>query len=175
MPTAVFKAIALTENSLFMNYVLTDNYTPIKVLLAEDDEDDQFFFSDALAGLPFPTELTIVSNGHDAVEKLKHADKKPDIIFLDLNMPKMDGKECLKLIRTNQLYTTIPCIILSTSSAHTEIEETYCAGANLYMLKPNEGGNLLKMVNKVLKQDWTDDFTPKKERYFLSERNLQRA
>lgn len=158
-----------------MNYVLTDNYTPIKVLLAEDDEDDQFFFSDALAGLPFPTELTIVSNGHDAVEKLSHSANKPDIIFLDLNMPKMNGKECLKHIRTDKTLTSIPCIILSTSSAHAEIEETFYAGANLYMLKPNEGGNLLKMVNKVLKQDWTEDFTPKKERYFLSERNLQRA
>lgn len=158
-----------------MKYVLTDNYTPIKVLLAEDDEDDQFFFSDALAGLPFPTELTIVSNGKDAVEKLSHADNKPDIIFLDLNMPKMNGKECLKMIRTNKSYKSIPCIILSTSSAHAEIEETYYAGANLYLLKPNEGSNLLKMVNKVLKLDWNENFTPKKELYFLSERTLQRA
>jgi CheY-like chemotaxis protein len=158
-----------------MKYVLTDNYTPIKVLLAEDDEDDQFFFSDALAELPFPTELTIVSNGQDAVEKLTQADSKPDIIFLDLNMPKMNGKECLKQIRTNKLYKTIPCIILSTSSAHAEIEETYDAGANLYILKPNEGSNLLKMVNKALKLDWEENFTPKKELYFLSERTLQRA
>lgn len=158
-----------------MKYVLTDNYTPIKVLLAEDDEDDQFFFSDALAELPFPTELTIVSNGQDAVEKLTQADSKPDIIFLDLNMPKMNGKECLKQIRTNKLYKTTPCIILSTSSAHAEIEETYDAGANLYILKPNEGSNLLKMVNKALKLNWKENFTPKKELYFLSERTLQKA
>jgi CheY-like chemotaxis protein len=158
-----------------MKYVLTHHNTPIKVLLAEDDEDDQFFFSDALAGLPFPTELTIVSNGHDAVEKLSHSANKPDIIFLDLNMPKMNGKECLKQIRTNKTLTSVPCIILSTSSAHTEIEETYHAGANLYLLKPNENGNLLKMVNKVLKQDWEENFTPKKELYFLSEKTLQRA
>ncbi|GAB3517950.1 response regulator [Emticicia fontis] len=158
-----------------MKYVLTDNYNPIKVLLAEDDEDDQFFFSDALSELPFPTELTIVSNGKAAVEKLHEAVSKPDIIFLDLNMPKMNGKECLKQIRTNKSYKSIPCIILSTSSAHAEIEETYYAGANLYVLKPNEGSNLLKLVNKVLKQDWKENFTPKKELYFLSERNLQRA
>ena len=158
-----------------MKYLITDNYTPIKVLLAEDDEDDQFFFSDALAELPFPTELTIVSNGKDAVEKLSHSENTPDIIFLDLNMPKMSGKECLKLIRTNKLYKTIPCIILSTSSSHVEIEETYYAGANLYILKPNEGSNLLKMVNKVLKLDWTENFTPKKELFFLSEGSLQRA
>lgn len=158
-----------------MKYLLTDKYSPIKVLLAEDDEDDQFFFSDALSELPFATELTIVSNGKDAVEKLKQADIKPDIIFLDLNMPKMNGKECLKMIRTNKSYKTIPCIILSTSSARAEIEETYYAGANLYLLKPNEGGSLMEMVNKVLKQDWKENFTPKKEGYFLTERSLQRA
>lgn len=158
-----------------MNYFLTDNYTPIKVLLAEDDEDDQFFFSDALAELPFPTELTIVNNGKDAVEKLNHSESKPDIIFLDLNMPKMDGKECLKQIRTNKLYKSIPCIILSTSSAYSEIEETYQAGANMYILKPNEGSNLLKMVNKVLNQDWKENFTPAKDLFFFSERTLQRA
>lgn len=158
-----------------MKYLITDNYTPIKVLLAEDDEDDQFLFSDALAELPFPTELTIVSNGKDAVEKLSNADNRPDIIFLDLNMPKMDGKECLRLIRTNKLYRSIPCIILSTSATHAEIEETYYAGANLYILKPNEGSNLMKLVNKVLKLDWTKNFTPDKELYFLSERTLLRA
>ncbi|RFS17996.1 response regulator [Emticicia sp. C21] len=158
-----------------MKYLLTDNYAPIKVLLAEDDEDDQFFFSDALAELPFPTELTIASNGKDAVEKLTQAESKPDIIFLDLNMPKMNGKDCLKFIRMDKTFCSIPCIILSTSSAHTEIEETYHAGANLYILKPNEGSNLLKMVNKALKLDWKENFTPKKELYFLSERTLQRA
>ncbi len=158
-----------------MKYVLTDKYNPIKVLLAEDDEDDQFFFSNALSELPFPTELTIVSNGRDAVQKLKDSAIKPDIIFLDLNMPKMNGKECLKMIRTNQSYTSIPCIILSTSSATAEIEETYYAGANMYLLKPNEAGNLWKMVYNVLKLDWEENLTPNKELYFLSERSLQRA
>lgn len=158
-----------------MKYLLTDNYTPIKVLLVEDDEDDQFLFSDALAELPFPTELTIVNNGKDAVEKLARTDSKPDIIFLDLNMPKMNGKDCLKLIRMDETFCSIPCIILSTSSAHAEIEETYSAGANLYLLKPNENDNLRKMVNKVLKLNWKENFTPEKELYFLSERTLQRA
>ena len=158
-----------------MKYVLTDKYNPIKVLLAEDDEDDQFFFSNALLELPFPTELTIVSNGKDAVEKLKDLEVKPDIIFLDLNMPKMNGKECLKLIRNNQSYTYIPCIILSTSSATAEIEETYCAGANMYMLKPNEAGNLWKMVYNLFKLDWKEYLPPTREQYFLSERTLQRA
>ncbi|UTA68685.1 response regulator [Emticicia sp. 21SJ11W-3] len=158
-----------------MRNLLTDQQNPIKVLLAEDDEDDQFFFSNVLSELPFATELTIVNNGMAAVEKLKCPESQPDIIFLDLNMPKMSGKECLKMIKTNNLYKTIPCVILSTSSSGAEIEETYCAGANLYLLKPNEVSNLLKMVDTVLKIDWKEYITPKRELYFLSERSLQRA
>ncbi len=158
-----------------MTKVLTEQSNPIRVLLAEDDEDDQFFFSNVLSELPFATELTIVSNGEAAVERLNCTEEKPDIIFLDLNMPKMNGKECLKVIRTNKLYKSIPCIILSTSSSRAEIEETYCAGANLYLLKPNEVSSLHKMVDKVLKLDWKEYINPARELYFLSERSLQRA
>ena len=157
-----------------MKSSLTESYEPINVLLAEDDADDQFLFSDTISQFPFTTQVTIVENGIDLLEKLQDKKFVPDIVFLDLNMPKMDGKECLKFIRNNQRFNDIPCVIFSTSSSPVEIEETFNNGANLYLVKPTEGNNLIKMIHDVLLLNWRKYFPPQRELFFITETSLQK-
>ncbi|RYD70754.1 MAG: response regulator [Sphingobacteriales bacterium] len=157
-----------------MKYTLTDNYKRINILLAEDDTDDQLFFSDSLTQINYSTSLTIVDNGTDALGKLKYTEATPDIIFLDLNMPKMNGKECLKLIRENKRLKNIPCVILSTSSALTDVEETYKLGANLFLVKPTGGFTLEKMIQSVLQLDWQNYAPPARGLYFFTETTYQK-
>lgn len=147
---------------------LIAKHNPLKVLLAEDDEDDQFIFSDAIKQLQLPIELKITTDGNGVLEIVKDNNLLPHIIFLDLNMPKMNGIECLKEIKKNKMLENIPCIILSTSTALKDIEETYNYGANLYLEKPYNYEGFISMFNKVLDLDWKNYSPPKRELFYIA-------
>lgn len=152
----------------------THSYSqPVRILLAEDDSDDQFLFTEALAQITTNTHLTIVGNGKKALDKLEEQkDPFPDIIFLDINMPIMDGIECLKKIRANHTLKDIPCLIFSTSTTESVVEHTYKAGANLYVTKPTHYNKLVKIIEKVLQLNWKEYFPPSRELFLVSERHL---
>src|SRR4051812_23778728 len=89
-----------------------DNKEPVKVLLAEDDKDDQEFFSEALDKSKVPSELTTVENGQELVDHLKDpAEPNPDIIFMDINMPGKGGKEALAEIKSDETLKEIPTVM----------------------------------------------------------------
>lgn len=89
---------------------------PINILLAEDDVDDRFFFEKALDLVPIATQLNIVNDGEQLMEYLKdNLQNLPDILFLDISMPRKTGIECLAEIQENELLKNVPIAMLSTS------------------------------------------------------------
>jgi CheY-like chemotaxis protein len=102
----------------------------IRILMAEDDEDDRSFFRQALLDSNIESELTAVTDGRQLIDYLVDVQDllAPHVIFLDINMPGMDGKACLREIRRQEKFSTIPVIILSTSTRLKDIEDTYRDG-----------------------------------------------
>jgi len=109
-----------------------------KIFLAEDDEDDALFFTQAVSELSLDISLTILCNGDKLIKQLEKHDVLPDIIFLDLNMPLKDGLECLREIKTHSLWKAIKIIMLSTTSDKAQIAKCYSLGADIFVTKaPN--------------------------------------
>lgn len=130
------------------------------VMLGEDDDDDYYVFSLAIAEIPFKVLLTRAENGEKLLKLLD--EKTPDILLLDLMMPCKDGHECLKEIRLNKKYDKLPIIIYSSLSDLKNIEVCYRNGANLYAIKPTSYEDLKSILERVLSIDW------KKVLYFPS-------
>lgn len=126
-----------------------------KFLLADDDPDDASLFCEALHRVK-SAECHTVENGLELFKLLSGKQSNfPDIIFLDINMPLMDGWECLKKLKESSNYNNIPIIMYSTSSARQDIERAYNLGAQLFMTKPEEFGELSEILEilATTKQD----------------------
>lgn len=127
------------------------NQTLLKVYLADDDSDDRTFFSDALKEIPIKTEILEFTNGVDLMSDLiSGTNVPPDVIFLDLKMPLMDGFECLSDIRDIPKFSKIPVIIYSTSFHPKEIIRLQEMGASLYLQKPSSYNQLKTLLHKCL-------------------------
>lgn len=147
---------------------------PVKIVLAEDDKDDQELFIEALSEAKIPAEVTTVENGKQLVETLKDGDEpKPDIIFIDINMPIKGGKEALAEIKSDEQLKEIPAVMLSTSSHPLDIEDTFNKGADLYIQKPNSIAGFVLILKKVFLLHWTRALlNPVKNLFFVSEKNI---
>jgi len=111
----------------------------MNIILADDDEDDRLFFTDAFEELKINTKVNTYNDGVELMDYLNTDDAiLPDILFLDLNMPRKSGKECLIEIRDNEKFQNIAIAIYSTSSSEEDIEETFVQGANIYIKKPSD-------------------------------------
>lgn len=108
----------------------------LHVLLADDDSDDRYFFDKALKELPFATQLTTAENGANLMSYLlQNAGSLPDILFLDYNMPRKNGAECLAEIKRHPLLKELPVIIYSTSLHEDVADVLYISGAHFYIHK----------------------------------------
>lgn len=129
--------------------------TKMKILLADDDEDDRMFFEEALQELKLPTDITTVGDGIELIEFLKNnPDYAPHILFLDINMPRMNGIEALKELRMTADWKNFVVAIYSTSNAEADIEETFVQGANIYINKPNDFKVLKNTLEEVVNMNW---------------------
>jgi len=126
------------------------NHTAFNIFLADDDKDDCQFFKEALDELPFDTSLSIVYNGEELMQLLSVTETLPDIIFLDLNMPRKNGYECLSELRSQDRFVNLPIIIYSTSTDQEILEIIYKQGAQYYIRKPAEFSELKNVINQVL-------------------------
>lgn len=130
-----------------------DNTTvkaPLSILLADDDKDDRFFFDKALKSLPFPTQLTTVEDGEQLMNYLsENSDNLPDVLFLDLNMPRKKGSECLLEIKQDPQLKDVPIIIYSTSLHEDVADILYKDGAHYYVHK-TDFEQLQKTLHLVL-------------------------
>ena len=127
----------------------------LHILLADDDDDDRLFFKDAIGEVKVKTVVNMVNDGVELMDYLNNADTRlPNLIFLDLNMPRKDGMECLKEIRSNHKLKDLSIAIYSTSALEKDIEETFVKGANIYIKKPNDFEELKSILDKVININW---------------------
>jgi CheY-like chemotaxis protein len=140
------------------------------LLLADDDEDDCTFFKEALDDLSIPVTLVIVNDGVELMGFLddKALDKLPDILFLDLNMPRKNGYECLKEIKEIEELKELPVIIFSTSLDMEIVNTMYDKGALYYIRKPGDFSKLKQVIGNALKVISENNFKkPERENFIL--------
>jgi CheY-like chemotaxis protein len=123
----------------------------LQLLLADDDDDDCIFFKEALEELPVAAHLNTVNDGVQLMQYLHLNEKQlPNILYLDMNMPRKNGMECLREIKLNQTLIKIPVIIFSTSIDHDVVNLLHEYGAHYYIRKPAEFPNLKKVILKSI-------------------------
>lgn len=132
---------------------MTEEY--INICLADDDQDDRLFFTDAFDELKIKTKVSTFNDGVELMNYLNDSDSiLPNVLFLDLNMPKKNGIECLLEIKKNEKFNDIAVAIYSTSSSEEHIEETFINGANIYIKKPSDFDTLKKILSEVVTLNW---------------------
>jgi len=120
------------------------------ILIVDDDSDDVQLLTEAIYKTNNTYTCIAVSNGEEALDFLKNTLSKPDYIFLDLNMPRINGKECLIEIKRNARLTDIPVIIFSTTTQKKEKEELYRLGADHFLTKPHNFQVLINSISNIL-------------------------
>ena len=131
------------------------NQDYINIALADDDEDDRLFFTDAFDELKIQTRVTTYNDGVYLMDYLNSEDALlPNVLFLDLNMPRKTGMECLKEIKANPKFNDIAIAIYSTSASEEDIENTFIQGANIYIKKPDSFKKLKKALSEVVTINW---------------------
>lgn len=123
--------------------------TITKVLMVDDDSDDQLLFKDAIREIAPTICCDVANNGIEALDHLENISPPPSIIFLDLNMPLMDGFECLATLKTMAGFSEIPVIIFTTSNHEKDIKRSLSMGAYQFITKPTDY-NLLKIKLKEI-------------------------
>lgn len=124
---------------------------PLRVLLTDDDADDRLIFKEILNEMDKDITVNMVNDGKQLMNFLSTEDNPlPHIIYLDLNMPNMDGIECLQKIRSHGKYSNILIAIYSTSTSDKDIDDTFSHGANIYITKPAAYSELKKVLKKSL-------------------------
>ncbi len=127
---------------------------PIDILLIEDDPGDILLTKRALGGSKLYNSLTIVNDGVEALEYFDRLEddpdhSRPDLILLDLNMPRMDGREFLLELKKREQWKRIPVVVLTTSDADTDIVRSYDLQAACYITKPVRLEKFQEVVNSV--------------------------
>ena len=125
-----------------------------RLLLADDDADDRELFSEAVSEIDPSIILVTVEDGEKLMKQLKEGTYAPDIIFLDLNMPRKNGKECLIEIQHDENLQKIPIIIYSTSISNKDIHENWSKDVMGFMRKPDSYSKLKEFVKQIISQDF---------------------
>jgi CheY-like chemotaxis protein len=139
------------------------------LLLADDDTDDCIFFKEVLEELGVDTTLTVVNDGVELMRLLsKKTNSLPDVLFLDLNMPRKNGFECLLEIKLDDKLKHLPVVIFSTSLDMQVVNLLYEKGAHYYIRKPGEFSKLKKVIQEALTvTSQTKSGQPAKEKFIL--------
>lgn len=124
---------------------------PLHILLADDDEGDRLLFTEAFSELNIKTVVDTVNNGIELMEWLQIKNiRLPHFVFLDLNMPRKGGLDCLKEIRSDEKLKDISVAIYSTSDSEKDKAEAFRHGANVYIAKPNNFAKLKQVLEKAV-------------------------
>ena len=125
------------------------------ILIAEDDPDDRMIIEEAIQENGSKSAIHFVHDGQELIDYLEETQAEgsetpvPQVIILDLNMPKIDGREALRFVKNNQLFKKIPTIILTTSKAAEDIESSYDLGVNSFITKPANFSGMTEVVRKL--------------------------
>jgi CheY-like chemotaxis protein len=126
-----------------------------KILLIDDDPDDQIFFLDAVHTIGPDLHCELVSTCNEAFRKLEMP-PLPDFIFMDLNMPMMNGFDCLVYLKNQNDFKDIPVVIFTTSKNMNDITRTRQLGAKWFMTKPDDFNLLCEKLNKIIRKEATE-------------------
>ena len=140
---------------------MTKSSIPIVILMADDDPEDRMLTTEALCESRLANVVNTVADGEELLDYLyfrgKYADPesapRPGLILLDLNMPKMDGREALLQIKADTNLRRIPVVVLTTSKAEEDIFRSYDLGANSYITKPVSFSDMVE-VTRTITQYW---------------------
>lgn len=137
------------------------------IFYADDDLDDQQLFRDIVSEINSQLDVHFQNDGQELIDQLKNPPPRPQLIFLDLNMPRKDGFEALKEIRQSENLKNVPVIIFTTSDDSASIEATKDLGASVYITKPSFFSSFKKAVSHCLAIDW-NKFDPGQDQFVLS-------
>ncbi|RLP96991.1 response regulator [Micromonospora sp. CV4] len=131
-----------------------DSPNPVRILVVDDDPGDVLMIEEALADSDVDKVIDVVSDGEEAMEFLRaegrHVEaRRPDVILLDLNMPRMDGRQVLGAVKQDEDLRTIPIVVLTTSNADTDIVGSYTLQANAYVTKPIDLDDFNDVVRRI--------------------------
>ncbi|MES2619553.1 MAG: response regulator [Bacteroidota bacterium] len=126
------------------------NQSPLLILHADDDDGDRLLFGEALSCVPISTRLISLSSGEQLLNYLSAEVELPSVIFLDLNMPKISGFDCLTNIKNTEKLESICVVICSTSGDEKSVQDTFNNGAQLYIIKPFNFDHFPAIINKAL-------------------------
>lgn len=121
----------------------------VQILLVEDNEGDIILTLEALKETRVRNQVSIARNGEKALAFLQEASVLPDLILLDINLPKVDGLEVLQTIKSNERLKIIPVIMLSTSSSDRDVKASYMNHANCFISKPVDLGHFMEVVRTI--------------------------
>ena len=150
------------------------NSKPLNIILADDDTDDCIFFKEAVEELFLSTQLSILHDGEQLMQHLNNEKNElPDVLFLDINMPRKNGFECLSEIKCNQKLKQLPVIIFSTSFEQEVVNLLYKNGAQYFIRKPPEFSQFKKIIHQtfftlIIPQNISQ---PTKENFVLTVQN----
>ncbi|WP_434740204.1 response regulator [Micromonospora sp. SH-82] len=128
--------------------------SPVRILVVDDDPGDVLMIEEALADSDVDKIINVVSDGQEAMEFLRREGRhttatRPDVILLDLNMPRMDGRQVLGEVKQDEDLRTIPIVVLTTSNADTDIVGSYTLQANAYVTKPIDLDDFNDVVRRI--------------------------
>ncbi|MEX2336881.1 MAG: response regulator [Fulvivirga sp.] len=155
-----------TPESLISILENLDKYQNLHILIADDDPDDQELLAEAFYGISPNIKITFADNGKDLMSMLT-GKTHPDMIFLDLNMPAMNGFECLSKIKSHPDLQILPILIYSTSAHEEQVEKTYHQGANFYIQKPSNFNDIKDVIRKILTHTVEEFYTQPARGKFL--------
>lgn len=145
------------------------NSKQLHILLADDDIDDCHFFNEALEVLPVDTKLKIVNDGVELMDYLsENTEHLPHVLFLDINMPRKNGFECLSEIKHHEQMKDLPVIMFSTSNERDKINILFKNGADVYIRKPSNFAQLVQVINHALPMAAENIFSNGKLKYILN-------
>lgn len=133
---------------------MTEQQIGVEVLLVEDDPGDVLMTREAFAEHKVANQLSVVSDGVSAMEFLRREGAyaqapRPDLILLDLNLPRMDGREVLGLVKEDPVLKHIPVVVLTTSEAEEDVLRSYALHANAYVTKPVDFERFIDVVQQI--------------------------
>lgn len=121
----------------------------VPILIADDDPEDRQLIKEALEESRLLNEVQFVSDGEELMAHLQKCSRLPGLILLDLNMPRKDGREALKEIKSSPLLKQIPVVVLTTSKAEEDIYRTYNLGVNSFVTKPVTFTSLVEVMRDL--------------------------
>ena len=147
----------------------------LNILLADDDMDDCNFFKKALEELSISTNLTVVNDGEQLMKHLlENLDHLPLVLFLDINMPRKNGHECLAEIRQNEKLKDLPVVMFSTSNSWDTINSLFKSGAHVYIHKPSDFTQLKQVIHHAIPLAAEKIFSANPLKYILNASNNDR-